>query len=243
MVVAPAHAAVLMSDDFNIYSNGDLDGQGGWVCHSSCSTGFPLNVHSGEVLVKQAGSNRKDVNKSFGAQAADATTYACFTFRVPALPAPVATDEYFAHFWATSNQFRSRVVIGPPPAGGGDFGLGINATSLSAPSPNVWWPAGLSYDTVYRVVHSYDAATGDSHLWLNPVAVTSASISSPNPDPLDLNNRDSAGTLVEAYAWRQSSEVFTAITDNLSVGEEFEDCYGPTQTDQTTWGQVKSTYR
>jgi hypothetical protein len=239
VVATAAYAATLMIDDFS-YPDGDLVGQGGWAAHSGAGN-LPVQVTGGEVYIVMGGGSREDVNKGFAAQAADATTYACFKFRVLSpFGDPVVSSEYFGHFYPGSTLFRSRVSINPDPAGG-DFALGLNTTSNSL-SPITLWAGSLSYGTTYRVVHSYDAATGDSELWLNPVDETSASITSVNPDPGGTG--DSAGISVSAYAWRQSSEAFTVVTDDLSVGQAFDEvCNGAVQVDNTTWGQVKGTYR
>jgi hypothetical protein len=232
VAVTAAYAATLMTDDFT-YPDGSLSGQGGWIDHSG-TTG-QMQVFGGEVYVK--GTDSEDVNKSFAAQAIDATTYACFTLRVPPVitGGPVTGSNYFAHLKDTGTGFRSRVYVRPP-ASGGDFTIGLSSSSSSR-SPLIDWPSDLSYDTSYRIVHNYDATTGIATLWIDPVDETSASI-------VGLNPQAEPAVAVSAYAWRQSTHDATAIVDKLSAGQAWDEvCNDPVQVDNTTWGSVKGIYR
>ena len=51
------------------------------------------------------------------------------------------------------------------------FGLG------TVPSAGVSWASGLTFDTTYRVVMSYEFDTGSSKLWVNPASESSTNVS------------------------------------------------------------------
>lgn len=79
--------------------------------------------------------------------------------------------------------------------------------------------ADLDFDTWYRVVISWDAASGESELWLNPTVQT---------DPKITHTGGNTGDLIEAFALRQSNDYtgFQGI-DNVFVGHTFGDVVVP----------------
>ena len=84
------------------------------------------------------------------------------------------------------------------------------------------WPTDLSFDTTYRAVISWDSASGESKLWLDPTDESSDSIS---------DTKSSVGTLIEAFALRQSNDyVGTQLIDNLVVATTFAEALAGTGT-------------
>ncbi len=229
--VAPA--ATLLTEAFN-YPNGNLAGQGGWTAHSSAGV-LPVQVSGGQAVVDQGAGSREDVNTPFVGQGNSAVTYACFLLTVNGTaPLAAGLNDYFAHFRPSANPtfFRTRIyTVGL--AGGGDFTLGLSATSGGVTQV---WPAALSYGVTYRVVSSYNGVTGETRLWINPTLESDAQLT----DTVAL----AGGENVDQYAFRQSSTfTVTERIDNLVVSNSFEPCDRPTPASATTWGNVKATYR
>ncbi len=78
-------------------------------------------------------------------------------------------------FKDAASSFRGRTGVVAPSAGG-DLGLAINADNSNL-GDGVAWASDLSFDTIYRTVISWDAATGESNLWLDPTDMSSTSVS------------------------------------------------------------------
>jgi|GEM_PF-6412955 len=209
-----ALAGILASDNFN-YTGALTDN--GWAAHSGA--GNKVVMADGAVAtLEQSGGSGEDVNRSFAALGAADKIYAAFDINLPAADnADVVNVDgnglYLAHFKDSGFAFRGRTGI-VAPTGGGDFGLAINANS-SALGSGATWPADLSFDTWYRVVISWDAATGASELWVNPTLET---------DPKIMHTGASTGDLIEAIALRQSND-FTGMQkiDNIVAGNTFRD--------------------
>jgi hypothetical protein len=92
-----------------------------------------------------------------------------------------------------------------------DFVLALSSDSSNL-GAGVSWATELSFDTTYTVVISYDASTGTSELWLDPVDESSTSIT----------HAGGSGTLIEAFALRQSDDYTGTIDiDNVVVGKSF----------------------
>lgn len=232
-VAAPASAAVLLDEQFS-YGDGDIVVVSGglWANHSGVVN---PTVISQELSVDGI-NNTGDVNRALSAaQPASATTYACLKVRVEG-NAPSSAN-YFSHFrpGATNpNNFRSRVYVGEV-AGFTSFTFAISATS-SGTTPPVYWPVALNFGQVYTVVHSYDAATGEAKLWVDPITEASASVSS--------SAAAAAGESIDQYAFRQSSSTVVQYCDDLKVGQSFTDvCDTATPATATSWGRVKALYR
>jgi len=228
VAASPAGAVSLMSETFT-YPDGVLTtvSGGNWVNHSGTGTFIP--VASGAVTVAHGSGSREDVNRSFGAQGATATTYACFQVTVPD-PGGAVTTAYFAHFKDTGTiNFAGRVFV---VASGAGFTFGLAATSSTVTTT---WPVTLNYGQQYTVAVSYDAAAGSSQLWVDPTSSGSPSISA---------GGGATGTDVSAFALRQAGGNTVQVIDNIQVGTSFDDtCPSPTPAHNTTWGRVKTLYR
>ncbi|MCG3125720.1 MAG: hypothetical protein CHACPFDD_00546 [Phycisphaerae bacterium] len=209
-----AGAGILTSDDFN-YS-GALTSNG-WVAHSGAGNKVIMSNGSYATLDQSAGSG-EDVSLVFPALGATDKVYAALDLNLPAADNGGITSVdgeglYLTHFKNATTNFRGRTGV-IAPTGGGDYGLAIHADSANL-GAGVAWASDLSFDTWYRIVFSWDAATGQSQLWLNPTLETDPSIS---------HTGTLTGDLIEGFALRQSSD-YTGKNwiDNVVVGNTFND--------------------
>ncbi len=234
-LAAPAFGAQLLNDSFS-YPDGDVTVASGglWVRHSG---GDGPYIVSGEMVLdlvnSGGGLNDGDVNRAFAARTATDVTYVCFQATVTG-NAPSGGGTYIAHFRSSADFiYPGRIYLTSEPALT-TFTFGIAATSSG--TVTVPWPTALNFGQVYNLVCKYDAATGTSTLWIDPVSEASPSISSTNAVAI--------GDLIDEYAFRQSSGVDFVNVDNVTVGETFNDvCGGATPTTTTSWGRMKALYR
>jgi hypothetical protein len=221
LAAATTNAALLVHEDFS-HPDGDLVGQtptpgpgATWAAHSSGGTN-PIQVTSGAAVLQQASGGREDANTSFATRSDTDTTYMRFDFSLPS-GQTVDPDEnglYFAHLKDSGTAFRARVGV-LSPTDGGDYKFAINASG-SMLVDGTLWPSELSFDTTYTLVASYNAATGESKLWIDPVNESSSSVSN--------SAGGATGTLIEAFALRQSNDYTgSQIIDNLCVATSFNE--------------------
>jgi hypothetical protein len=231
-----ALATSVMQDAFN-YTNGNLVGQGAWVAHSSGGN-KPIQVSTSSIIVQQSTGSGEDVNKSFPARSATDVTFASLNLKVPTAVALGTTTEYFAHFRSSIpaeslTVFKARVYV-TTPGTATTYSLGLSTTSASA-SPVVLWPSQLNYGQTYKIVTSYDAASGTSTLWVDPIDQSSPSITSVLAA--------AAGTPVGSYAFRQASPsgaTFSEQVNDLAIGTTFADVTpgGKPVPSLTQWGMM-----
>ena len=179
-LASAASAQVLATDDFSY--TGSLTANG-WTAHSGAGN-KEIQSNGSFAILDFSGGSGEDINLAFSPLTATDDVYASFTLNVPS-GNPVNPDNngsYFLHFKDAGFAFRGRFGL-LSPAGTGDFGVGINASGSSLGGGAVW-PDDLVFDTDYTVVVSYDAATGESKLWVDPRGSASASVS--QRDRLDL---------------------------------------------------------
>ncbi|MGH7730911.1 MAG: hypothetical protein ACRENJ_06625 [Candidatus Eiseniibacteriota bacterium] len=228
----PATGAQLLNEPFT-YADGNLTAVSGglWVAHSAGGV-RPIQVTSGKAIVVQGGGSGEDDGRGFAARAATAATYACLEVTVPS-QAAVADDRYFFHFFTTAGfNFRARLFVGPPTAGG-NFRFKIDN---DAAPPDTPYPVDSFFDITYRIVVKYDAATNSATLWVDPLNEASTSVTSSG----GIGGVDA----IDRVALRQDSAGNTTqVVDNLVVGEAFGDCGGVTPTRESTWGRMKALYR
>ena len=176
-VPAVAGATNLFHDLF-WYPNGNLTSNGGWYAHSGGGA-KPIQVTNEAIVLLQGAGSGEDDNHPFALQTTTAKTYASFTLKVPVGSVMGTANEYFFHFRPAptdTNGFVARTYVGPPTAGG-DYVLGIATGSLTA-TPLAPWATGLTFGQTYKVVIAYDASTGTSTLWVDPVTELSTNVSS-----------------------------------------------------------------
>ena len=227
LLSATASAQVLATDDFSY--TGSLTANG-WAAHSGAGNKEIQSNGSFAILDFSPGSG-EDVSLAFPALTATDDVYASFTLNVPSgNPVnPGNNGSYFLHFKDAGFAFRGRFGL-LSPAGTGDFQVAVNASGSSLGGGGVW-PSDLVFDTNYTVVVSYDAATGESKLWVDPTAPSSPSVS----------HTGTAGDLIESIALRQASDHTGFIhVDDIVVGGEFADvldCSGGPLTTTFAGGQ------
>ena len=210
-LAATASAQVVAVDNFSY--TGELTSNG-WAAHSGAGN-RPINSDGSVTTLDFRGGSGEDISLPCAPFAADATSYASFTLNVPS-GSPVDPDNsgsYFAHFKDDGFGFRARTGL-LTAAAGGDFGIGINASSSSIGGGAVW-ASDLMFDTDYQVVINFDALTGASQLWIDPTSSASTSVS---------HTGTQTGTIINNFSWRQSNDHTGLITvDNLVVGGSFAD--------------------
>ncbi len=209
-----ASAAVLTQDDFSYV--GALTANG-WAAHSGA--GAKQIMSDGQVAtLEQSSGSGEDVNRSFPTLGPTDIVYAGFDLNLPYSlnpngVNPLAAGLYFTHFKDSGTAFRARTGV-VSPKDDGDYALAIHADNANLGAGN-FWPEDLYFDTTYRVIISWDAATGTSHLWLNATTET---------DPKITHVGTITGTLIQGFALRQSAEYTGGQTiDNVLVGTTFAD--------------------
>lgn len=236
LAAVPAFGATLMSETFT-YPDGDLIVTSGglWVVHSGGGT--PIQTVAGQAFYTWPNSD--DVNRAFAVQSATAKTYACFEVTV-GTNTGVGTESYFAHFSdGSSFNFRARTwitAVNPP-----NFRFGITTSSGSLPAYGQVWPVDLILGVTYEVAIAYDATTGVSTLWVNPVGEGSPSISSSTTS----SSTSPEGLQLSAFAMRQNGSGQASFTvDNIEVAQTFDEaCPQPTPVETTSFGRIKALYR
>lgn len=192
-VPAAATAAVIVDDGFNYNDGSQLVGQGGWQAHSAAGA-RPVLVNQSNAVVVQTTTSGEDINKRwFVARSATDVTYASFNLMVPS-GGTIGSNEYFAHFRPAptdTNGFVSRVFIGTP-ATSTNYTLSVSngTTNLVA------WVAPLDYDRRYKVVLAYDAASGQTRMWVDPASESDTNV---------MTVTAVTGKLLESFALRQAT--------------------------------------
>jgi hypothetical protein len=234
----PANAIILVEERFS-YPNGILVGQApvpgpgnAWLAHEDAGK-FPILISDGMAILRQGSGSggREDANVGFPSTFGTATTFARFDFELPGsenqdIVNLDAEGSNFVHLKSSllDSHYRARTGV-LAPASDGDFRLAINANG-SRLNEGVAWPTELSFDTMYRVVVNWNADTGESKLWLNPVDQLSANIS---------HTGHSTGQRLESFALRQSSDYAgVQYIDNLVVATTFAEALtGSVNSDST----------
>jgi hypothetical protein len=229
---APAGATQLFQDHFT-YANGNLVGQGGWFAHSGGGS-KAVQVFNGEITVAQSAGSGEDDNHPFPVQGILGKTYVSFKLKIPAGSVLGSANDYFLHFRPDApdtNNFVTRIFVGPPTAGG-DYVIGVGSGSLTT-TPLATWAAGLSFGQTYRVVAAYDPVGGGSQLWVDPV----------NESSTNANTGASATVInkpLASVAVRQASPAGATdsqVIDQLAVATTFDEALlAPPVPGFSTWG-------
>lgn len=209
-----AAAAALTADNFG-YVGALTDN--GWTAHSSGGAKQIMSDGQVATLVQSTGSG-EDVNLTFPPLGAADTVYAGFDLNLPYSLNPDGVNPdaqglYFTHFKTSGTYFYARTGV-LSPKDDGDYALAVHADNADL-GLGTAWPEDLYFDTTYRVIISWDAATGISHLWLNATAET---------DPNITQVGTYTGSIIEGFALRQSNDYTGGQTiDNVLVGTTFAD--------------------
>ncbi len=214
----PSFGDLLVREDFDYADGTPLVGQDPpygsvWTAHSGAGN-KAIQVAGGQISLEQSGGSGEDVNTGFTQQGAAAITFLRNLISLsqadrPSILTAVVCISHTSRIPDLTSGHTGIVV----PAGAGDFGLAINADNSNL-GAGVSWISDLSFDTTYRVVTSFDASTGTSQMWVDPVNMGSSSV---------MHTGTETGTLIESYAFRQSNDFIGTITvDNLVVSNNFD---------------------
>lgn len=208
----------LAGDDFNRPDGAIIEELAAWDSHDG---GFAETVISdNRLLLTQHGS--EDINLPltpgtvYPAEGGH-VFFASFIANFSELPTGTGTYfAHFAHFGGFPPGFRGRVFATTTGAVAGGLRLGITSNSTTI-NENALHPLELQLNTDYLVVIRLNAATGESRLWVNPVAESAGFV-----DATDAP----FSSAVEAFAFRQSgpSNGMGVLTvDDLKTGTAFLD--------------------
>lgn len=148
---------VVLSDNFDSYTNGNLSGQGGWTATAAAAT--PMQVSGALNKYVQLNTSGQDEYKAFtGPVTANAGESIVSEFDVN-LSAAQATGDYFFHLSnpaGTTANFYER-VFARSTAGG--FQLGLVDTSGTG-STTTWGTTALSFGTAYSIKVTWNFVAG-----------------------------------------------------------------------------------
>ena len=219
MIAASADAAVLLSETFS-YPDGNLndvapDPQ--WDIHSGAA---PQTVTGGRALINDA--NNGDHNRRFSTITSGAI-FAGLNATVDPNDIPTSaaadTNAYFFHLsdvtgaGAMGNGFRGRVWAVPGNEAG-KFRFALSTTSGVATA----FSNDLDPGTDYRIVVSYDFATANSQLWINPADDAAAPTLTGTPEATAIAAGLSAVALRGGN--QNQGDVFV---DNVVIADSFAD--------------------
>jgi hypothetical protein len=228
VTVTPAPLGVVYNEDF-AYPDGSLylnsGGSGGPWHHVS-----PSGLDLGEIQVvgHQAylvHTNNEDLGADFfGPAAYDGIQgYVFYTsFTVNCSYTPSNLGDYFFHLSTNgvdSSTFRDKVFANTAGAAAGKYRFGIANQAGGVVAQD---PRDLITNATYAVITRYNAATGDSTLWVNPISAASPSVTaSDNP----------GSSLIGGVALRQPGCCIGDLAIGpMKVGTAFSDVWtAPTQ--------------
>jgi len=213
-------AAVVFSDNFNSYNNGNLVSQGGWLQTSTTAT-TPIQVGSGVVSV---GNTGQDVYDAFGSPVSTTAGGSIFVGLDLDVTAAQTTGDYFLHFGSTvggTSGFYDKVWA-KSTTGGYLLGSEDNNGTVTYGS------TVLTLGTTYRLVTEEDFVSGPLNdtfeFYVNP---TDLSVPANNTAYLTATW---SGSTAEASSYAEinfrqgsSSAAPTETIDNLAVGTAFSD--------------------
>ncbi|MBN2559436.1 MAG: PEP-CTERM sorting domain-containing protein [Phycisphaerae bacterium] len=205
-------ASVLVDDNFNAYTQGDLVPQGGWLAHSGAGVGPVQVVDSPPCFCPEGGEagnaielfndgSSEDVSIPAGAimEAGD-KWYAGFCLYVEAVGPMADAGDYFAHFKTSGTYFTAKVGIQAAEDGVSDYSLYLwqGAGDGDLPGEGIPWANDFMYETCHRVITSYDFDTGDVEMWIDPDCALGA-----GGNPSVTITGVYPNNAIEAYAFRQ----------------------------------------
>ena len=156
----PVNGAIVFSDDFNAYTDGNLVGQGGWVQLGS-SVVNQVQVSSGSVVNLTTG---QDVQKPFSSVVARAAGEANGEILVTEFDLNLSSagdDDFFAHITVSPgnttffNRFYSQAGTAP-----GTFQLAVSASIVSGGVVNLNYGGDLLLGQTYHVQSRWDFLPG-----------------------------------------------------------------------------------
>jgi len=218
--VSISSGAVVFSENFNSYANGNLSGQGPWLATAAAAT--PIQVSSGRA---QLGTSGQDEYAAFGSPVNNLDGTSFYYGLTLNLISAQATGDYFFHVSnpaGTTSLFYERLFARSSGAG---FQLGFVETSGST---TTWGTTVLSLNTDYRVVVAQNFVAGAVNdtfsLYVNPTDLTVEA----NNTPYLTRTWTSATAETATYAavnLRQGSagSAAAAFVDDILISKTFSD--------------------
>ncbi len=233
VTVTPAPLGVVYNEDF-AYTSFDTPnalylasgGSGApWLHVSGPLYQLQVTNYGSSGLAYLVSTNDEDLGAGFIGDATYNGTngyvfYTSFTVDFSFLPS--VNGDYFFHLKPSpsdSSTFHDKVFANRANAATNRFRLGVSNTANS-PSQQQYG-RDLMLGATYAVVTRFNAATGDSTLWVNPV----------NEQSPNVTSGDSPGaSTVGAVALRQTSGIGDLTVGPMKVGSSFSDVWtAPTQ--------------
>ena len=221
-----ARAGIILQDNFDSYSTGDLVAVSGglWSTHSGTTPMLVVadaSVSAPNALqinrLQSQDDNATLTNAPYFSAGTNAlgtpvtNLYYKLTLRMSSTDLPTSGGTYFAHFKDTgTSNFRARTYVSIAGAASGFYRVGIGNSSGTP----VYLATDLATETTYVIVVRYNVTTGVATLWVNPTSESDPSISGTDTPSL-LN--------ISTMAFRQASGEGTLNVDDLVVGTSFND--------------------
>ncbi len=208
-----AFGTVLLDESFS-YPDGLLTtvSSGTWTLFSG--SGGPTVV-SGQASIDD--NSTGDVSRTFSAQTSG-TIYSGFTVTISSDdgPSSTTTNGYFFALQPTGAEsvFYDRILAYRP--SGSTTGTFTFAIGSSTDTSFTDWGTAYSNGSTFNIVTSFDLATGDAKLWVNPVDETSTSVT--------ITGTGSAIASLAGVALRVNGTADgDKLLDNLKIGTTFAD--------------------
>ena len=247
-VTSTTKAVLVFSESFDSYPNGSIVANSGGIWTQNTGT-------AGTMLVTNAPSNpqlevagaistrTEDIAHQFSSLYATngATTELYASFKLIGTNLPNFYGTYIAHFsgtnsFGTLSGFRARVwintsnVVTHVPTNANQFYVGIvNSGGGSVTNGIGQWSTALNLFETNIIVTKYVLTNGASTLWVNPVTVSSPSVTATDIIPNDNGNPTNGILNISHYSFRQSnSGGHSGIMriDDFKVGTAFSDVAG-----------------
>lgn len=188
---------------------------GNWTGHSGTTFDDNVDVVGGKAQILNSGS--EDVNRLIGTTMAAGQTFyfaAQLAVNFTGTAGDAINNDYFLHFKDSTFGFRTRVYLDAPD-GGGDYALGLSATS----GGQVVKSADLSFGATQTIVGSYAFDTGEAKLWVNPTDESSAFLTDTGGEGIEVN---SIALRQDFVGGTPNNEI---LIDSIAVGDDFASAF------------------
>lgn len=158
-----ASATILLTDNFDSYSDGDLAGQGDWTVASNGASGGTLDVTGGVLSLATSGQDLYHLLSDNPGNPSN--TYAGFDLSL----SDAQSGDYFFQFGGTNaNDARVRLYA---QSSDSNYVLGLQLGSAGTPTYSA---VEMDYNTTYRIVFRYDMVSGSDNntgiFYIDPVS-------------------------------------------------------------------------
>jgi len=215
LMVVGAQAQVILNQNFNSFTNGNLVGQGTWVQTGTTATS-PVQVAGGAVGPTVQGS-AQDVSISLSSPVTSGSFYYGVDF---SFTSKNASSDYFLHIANTNagTGFSSRLYA---QSSGLGFALAWGGSS-TAPTA---FGAELAFNTTYRAVMRYDIVSGlvndTGALYITTGAFDSVEANNTTYQNVTTWAFGTEQTAFGAFNIRQGTNTGVYTIDNVLVGTTF----------------------